>query len=88
MSWIEEEKSIDSISDIELVFELARRLRLSEVPFGSLESDEFYITPKGSASLEANAIGICFGHGCGYGNFAVEFYFDENGKLAGHGVWE
>jgi len=95
MSWIEGKVGATnpfdyaaSVSDIGLVFELTKRLGLSEGKYGSLKNDEFAIVPKGKVSQTEGDIAVRFGCGCGYANFQVEFYFDENGKLVRHGVWE
>jgi hypothetical protein len=85
MSWIEGEKTghVNApYTDEQLVFELARRLGLKEGELESLKSDEYCVLKRDGEH------GVCFSNGNGYNNFHVEFYFDENGKLEGHGVWE
>jgi hypothetical protein len=92
MSWVERNSPRKSrparISDIQLVLELARRLGLREAECGDLYADEFCVVPERGINFVGAEVGVRFGHGCGYGNFAVEFYFGENGNLVGHGVWE
>ena len=97
MSWLEQEEieafqkrdadnGLKASSDVSLVLELAKRLGLEETD--SDVFDDFFKIIPGHNCPSSFDFGIRFGHGVGYSNFVAEFYFDERGKLAAHGVWE
>ena len=89
------QRALEATSDLELTRELVKRLGLnhSESRVDVFAGDYFdgpnkYYNSKATfPQYKANHI-ILLGAGVGYGGFACEFYFNKDGKLLGHGVWE
>lgn len=70
------------LTDYELY---ARLFTITGVAWQEMTDD--YL-PKEQIKGKTVAAGIWLARGVGYASFFVDFYFDEEGNLIDHGVWE